>query len=136
MQVRNNYDKDVFNGDIGRIKHIDAAKDEVRIQFDGQSLCYTEAEMDELAPAYAITVHKSQGSEYPAVILPLLGSHYMMLQRNLLYTAVTRAKKLMVLIGSKHALSLAVRNNRMQQRCTLLKERIIQGFDAQIGIRD
>jgi exodeoxyribonuclease V alpha subunit len=130
MQIRNNYDKDVFNGDIGRIEHIDVLKDEVRIQFDGQSLCYTEAEMEEVAPAYAITVHKSQGSEYPAVILPLLGSHYMMLQRNLLYTAVTRARKLMVLIGSKSALLLAVRNNRRQQRCTLLKERIIQGFDA------
>lgn len=124
MQIRNNYDKDVFNGDIGRIVDFDAAAGEVQIRFDVGLQTYTAADMAEVAPAYAITVHKSQGSEYPAVILPLLTSHYIMLQRNLLYTAVTRARKLMVIIGSRRALSAAVRNNRLQHRCTLLKARL------------
>lgn len=124
MQIRNNYDKDVFNGDIGRIRRIDQEAQEVQIDFDGRVVKYDFGELDELVLAYAISIHKSQGSEYPAVVFPLLTQHYMMLQRNLLYTAVTRARKLVVIVGSMKALAIAIKNNRTQSRFTLLKERL------------
>ena len=124
MQIRNNYDKDVFNGDIGRIRRIDHEEGEIRVEFDGRNVKYDFSELEELLHAYAISIHKSQGSEYPAVVFPLLTQHFMMLQRNLLYTAVTRARKLVVIVGSKKALAIAVKNNRIQSRFTLLKERL------------
>ncbi len=124
MQIRNNYDKDVFNGDLGRIKKIDGENQEVLVEFDRRGVVYDFSELDELVLAYAMSVHKAQGSEYPAVVLPLLTQHYMMLQRNLFYTAITRARKLVVIVGSKKALAIAIRNNPMQKRYTLLKERL------------
>jgi exodeoxyribonuclease V alpha subunit len=124
MQIRNNYDKDVFNGDWGRIRKIDSEGQEIRVVIDGREIPYEFSELDELVLAYSITVHKAQGSEYPAVIVPLLTQHYMMLQRNLLYTAITRARKLAVIVGSKKALAIAIRNDRMQHRFTLFSERL------------
>jgi len=124
MQIKNNYDKNVFNGDIGRITHIDLEDKQVRILFDDQEVEYDVSELDEVVPAYATTVHKSQGSEYKIVVAPLVTQHYMMLQRNLLYTCVTRAKKIFVLIGSKKALAMAVKNNKVTERNTMLKERL------------
>jgi len=124
MQIRNNYEKEVFNGDIGRIFHIDPEGQELKVHFDDRFVTYDFSELDELVPAYAVTVHKSQGSEYPAVVIPVLTQHYMMLQRNLLYTAVTRGRKLVVLIGTKKALAIAVKNNKTQQRYTLLRARL------------
>ena len=124
MQVRNNYDKEVFNGDLGRIRKIDAENQEVGVEVDGQLVVYDFSELDELVLAYAATVHKAQGSEYPAVVFPLLTQHYVMLQRNLLYTAVTRARKLVVIVGSRKALAIALTNNRIQNRYTLLCERL------------
>ncbi|MEM5788603.1 MAG: AAA family ATPase, partial [Syntrophobacteraceae bacterium] len=126
MQIRNNYDKEVYNGDIGRIRRIDRENQEFGVDFDGRIVKYDFSELDELVLAYAISIHKSQGSEYPAVVFPLLTQHFMMLQRNLLYTAVTRAKKLAVIVGSGKALAIAVKNNRMQSRFTLLKERLAE----------
>ncbi len=124
MQIRNNYDKDVFNGDWGRIRKIDPEVQELRVEIDGRDIVYDFSELDELTLAYSITVHKAQGSEYPAVVVPLLTQHYMMLQRNLLYTAITRARKLAVIVGSRKALAIAIRNDRMQHRFTLLTERL------------
>ncbi len=126
MQIRNNYDKDVFNGDLGRVANIDLENQEIRVEIDGRSIPYDFSELDELALAYAVSIHKAQGSEYPAVVFPLLTQHYMMLQRNLLYTAITRARKLVVIVGSKRALAVAVRNNEVHKRFTLLKERLRQ----------
>jgi len=126
MQTRNNYDKDVYNGDIGRIKRIDRENQEVRVEFEGRTVSYDFSELDDLVLAYAISIHKAQGSEYPAVVFPLLTQHFMMLQRNLLYTAVTRAKKLAVIVGSGKALAIAIKNNKMQSRYTLLRERLAQ----------
>lgn len=124
MQVRNNYEKEVFNGDIGLITAIDPESREVTVKFDGKAVAYDASELDEITLAYAISVHKSQGSEYPAVVLPLLAQHYLLLQRNLIYTAVTRGKKLVVLIGSKKALGMGVTNDRVQKRHTFLAERL------------
>lgn len=124
MQIRNNYDKDVFNGDIGRIMAIDREEQEITVDYDGKLISYDFAELDEIVLAYAVSVHKSQGSEYPAVVMPLLTQHYMMLQRNLLYTAITRGKKLVVLIGTKKALAIAIKNNKQQMRYTRLRERL------------
>ena len=126
MQIRNNYDLNVYNGDVGIISLVDEDAQEVEVSFDdGSKVLYTIEETDDLVPAYAVTVHKSQGSEYPAVILVLLPQHYMMLQRNLLYTAVTRGKQLVVLVGSTKAIGLAVRNSNYAHRNTWLKERLI-----------
>lgn len=127
MQIRNNYDKDVFNGDIGRITKIDMDNQEVLINMDGRMVVYDFTELDELVLAYAISVHKAQGSEYPAVVVPVISQQYIMLQRNLLYTALTRARKLAVLVGTKKALALAVRNNKMQYRYSLLRDRLREG---------
>lgn len=124
MQVRNNYDKEVFNGDIGKIVAIDPEEQEVSVNFDGRNVSYDFSELDELVLAYAISVHKSQGSEYPAVIIPVMTQHYVLLQRNLLYTAVTRAKRLVVLIGTKKALAIAVNNDKVRKRYTRLAKRI------------
>ena len=125
MQIANNYDKAVFNGDFGRVVHADAEKRRLNICFDGErTLEYKADELDQLAPAYAVTIHKSQGSEFPAVVVPLLNQHYVMLQRNLLYTAMTRAKKLLVLIGSRQALEMAVTNARQEPRWSMLPERL------------
>ena len=124
MQIRNNYELDVFNGDIGQISLIDRDDETVWVSFDGRRVTYDFTDLDQLLLAYAITVHKSQGSEYDAVVLPVLTQHYVMLQRNLLYTAVTRAKKLVVVVGSEKAVGIAVRNNRSQLRYTRLDERL------------
>ncbi len=124
MQIRNNYDKEVFNGDIGRILSIDREDQEVTVDYDGRPVRYDFADLDEIVPAYAVSVHKSQGSEYPAVVMPLLTQHYMMLQRNLLYTAITRGKKLVVLVGTKKALGIAIGNDKPKMRYTGLRERL------------
>ena len=124
MQIRNNYDLDVYNGDIGKITSLDQVERVVKVDFDGRPVTYEYSELDELILAYACSVHKSQGSEYPAVVVPLHTQHYMMLQRNLLYTAITRGKKLVVVLGSKKALAIAIKNNRIQQRYTRLAERL------------
>jgi exodeoxyribonuclease V alpha subunit len=124
MQIRNNYDKNVYNGDIGRISGIDEVNRVIYINFDGYTVEYQLSEMDELVLAYAMTIHKSQGSEYPVVIAPLTTQHFMMLQRNLLYTCVSRAKKVFILIGSKKAIAMAVKNNKVTDRNTRLCERL------------
>jgi len=124
MQIRNNYDKEVFNGDIGRIVKIDREDQEIVVLFDGRPVVYDFSDLEEIVLAYAVSVHKSQGSEYPAVIIPVLTQHYVLLQRNLLYTAVTRGKKLVVLVGTKKALAIAVKNNRTQKRYTGLRRRL------------
>ena len=129
MQIKNNYDKEVFNGDIGRILAIDPEMQELVIDFDGRQVYYDFSDLDELTLAYAISVHKSQGSEYPAVVIPIVTQHFVLLQRNLLYTAVTRAKKLAVLVGSKRALAIAINNNRTQKRYSLLSKRISETFE-------
>ena len=124
MQIRNNYDKDVFNGDIGRISKIDTVNQEVTILFDGRAVIYDYPDLDEIVLAYAVSVHKSQGSEYPCVVIPLLTQHYVLLQRNLLYTAVTRGKILVIVVGSKKAMAIAVKNDKPQNRYTFLRERL------------
>jgi exodeoxyribonuclease V alpha subunit len=130
MQIRNNYDKEIFNGDIGRITRIDKENQEVTIFFDGREVLYDYPDLDEIVLAYAVSVHKSQGSEYPAVIIPLLTQHYVLLQRNLIYTAVTRGKKLVIIVGTKRALAIAVRNNKMEKRYTYLKDRLASAGKA------
>ncbi|MBN2507991.1 MAG: ATP-dependent RecD-like DNA helicase [Verrucomicrobia bacterium] len=124
MQTENNYDKDVFNGDIGQIVRIDPAERELAVRFDLREVSYDFGELDELVLAYAITIHKSQGSEFPAVVIPLATQHYLLLQRNLVYTGVTRGKRLVVLVGQPQALALAVRNHRPEQRCSGLLARL------------
>jgi exodeoxyribonuclease V alpha subunit len=124
MQIRNDYDKEVWNGDCGVIEHIDAEGDALFVRFDDRSVEYGTDELDTLALAYAATVHKSQGSEYPAVVVPVHTQHYVMLQRNLLYTAVTRGKRLVVLVGSRKALQLAVRNADVAARASGLAARL------------
>jgi exodeoxyribonuclease V alpha subunit len=124
MQIRNNYDKEVFNGDIGRIVRIDQESQALVISFDGREIECDFSDLDELLLAYAVSVHKSQGSEYPAVVIPLLLQHYMLLQRNLIYTAVTRGRRLVVLIGTKRALAIGVQNDKTDQRFTRLTQRL------------
>lgn len=124
MQTRNNYDKQVFNGDIGYVQTVDLRSGKISVRYDTVWTEYERHEMDELLPAYAITIHKSQGNEYPAVVLPLLTQHYIMLYRNLLYTGVTRAKKRLVIVGSKKALAMAVHNTDPHRRNTYLAARI------------
>ncbi|MDR4504140.1 MAG: ATP-dependent RecD-like DNA helicase [Candidatus Scalindua sp.] len=124
MQTVNNYDKDVFNGDIGIIAAIDREYHEVTVDFEGRSVLYDYKDLDELALAYAVSVHKAQGSEYPVVVMPVHSQHCILLQRNLLYTAITRGRKLVVLLGTKKALSLAINNNSPLRRYTYLKTRL------------
>jgi exodeoxyribonuclease V alpha subunit len=124
MQTRNNYDKDVYNGDMGRVADIDVENQILRVTIDDRAIDYDWTEADELVPAYAISVHKAQGSEYPAVVLTLLPQHYLMLQRNLLYTAITRARRLCVIVGSRRALAMAVKNNQVAQRYSHLQTRL------------
>ena len=121
MQVRNNYDKEVYNGDIGNVSRINLEDQEVVVSFEDKQITYEFGELDDLTLAYAISVHKSQGSEYPVVVMPILTQHFIMLQRNLLYTAITRAKRLLILVGTKQALAIAVKNNKVQERYTGLK---------------
>ncbi|MCL4294948.1 MAG: AAA family ATPase [Anaerolineae bacterium] len=125
LQLRNNYDKDVFNGDIGRIERIDLEEGEIQVGFEGRMVTYDLSDLDELTLAYAMSVHKSQGSEYPVVVLPLLTQHYMLLQRNLLYTAITRAKKMVVIVGTRKAIAMAVKNDKIAARWTALAERLV-----------
>jgi len=124
MQIKNNYDKVVFNGDIGRITRIKSESQEVLISFDGRDVLYDYTDLDEIVLAYAISVHKSQGSEYPAVIIPILMQHYLLLQRNLIYTAVTRGRKLVVMVGTKKALAIGVKNDRTRKRYSRLRYRL------------
>jgi exodeoxyribonuclease V alpha subunit len=122
MQIENDYDKDVYNGDIGYIDDVDPDAGELTASFDGRAVTYGFSELDTLVPAYAATIHKSQGSEYPAVVIPVLTQHYAMLQRNLLYTGVTRGKRLVVLVGQKKAVAIAVRNVSGRRRWSKLNE--------------
>ncbi|WP_204245002.1 ATP-dependent RecD-like DNA helicase [Cloacibacillus sp. An23] len=124
MQIKNNYDKDVYNGDIGTILSIDGENSRITVKMDAGVVEYDFTELDELVHAYAVSIHKSQGSEYPAVVIPLLTQHYVMLQRNLLYTAITRGKKLVVIVGTKKALRIAVANDRTKKRYTRLAQRL------------
>ncbi len=124
MQIRNNYDREVFNGDIGQISTIRWEDKTVIINFDGRQVEYEFSDLDEIVPAYAVSVHKSQGSEYPAVIVPIVTQHYILLQRNLIYTAVTRGKKLVVLVGSRKAMAMGVKNNKTRKRFTRLRHRL------------
>ncbi len=128
MQIRNNYEKDIYNGDIGRIVLVDQKEKCVTARFDDRNITYEAEELDEIVPAYAISIHKSQGSEYPAVVIPLMTQHYVMLQRNLVYTGVTRGRRLVVLVGEAKALSMAVKNNRMQRRHTWLARRLAEAL--------
>ncbi len=124
MQLRNNYDKDVYNGDLGYVRSVDMEERTLTVDFDGQTVEYEASELDELTLAYATTIHKSQGSEYPIVVMPVLMTHYVMLQRNLIYTGITRAKKICVLVGQTKALACAIHNMKVLKRNTRLKERL------------
>ncbi len=130
IQTVNNYDKDIFNGDIGRITHINKQDNIVTIEFEGRELLYDFNELDEIALAYATTIHKSQGSEYPAVVIPLATQHFTLLQRNLLYTGVTRGKQLVVIVGQLKAIAMAVNNQKSNQRLTRLTERLQEMLPA------
>ena len=124
MQTRNNYLRDVYNGDIGRVTAIDPVEQTLTVAIDGQPVVYDWGEADELVHAFAVSVHKSQGSEYPAVVIPMLTQHYLMLQRNLLYTAITRARQLVVLVGTRRAIGIAVRNDKVRERHSGLSVRL------------
>jgi len=124
MQIRNNYELDIFNGDIGRVVDLDEDALELTVSFDGRPVVIDSLGLDDLVPAYACTIHKSQGSEYPAVVIVLHHQHHIMLQRNLLYTAVTRGRRLVVIVGSRRALGRAVRNATVRGRYSLLAERL------------
>jgi exodeoxyribonuclease V alpha subunit len=122
MQVVNDHPREVYNGDLGIVRRIDLEDGELVVDYEGREIAYGFGELDELVLAYATTVHKSQGSEYPAVVIPVTTQHYPMLQRNLIYTAVTRGKRLVVLVGQKKALSIAVRGQQTRRRWSKLKE--------------
>ena len=127
LQVRNNYQKDVFNGDIGRISRIEPVDQEVHVNFDGRQVVYDFDELDELTLAFSTSIHKSQGSEYPAVVIPLHTQHYVMLQRNLLYTGVTRGKTMVAIVGSRKALAIAVGRQDTAFRYSMLRQRLESG---------
>ena len=126
MHLKNNYQKEVFNGDIGTISTVDVKENIFSVDFYGKTVSYDFTEMDDISLAYAISVHKSQGSEYPAVILPIMTQHFVLLQRNLLYTAITRGKKLVILIGTKKALAIALKNDTPKKRLSGLAFRLKQ----------
>jgi len=134
MQVRNDYEKDVFNGDIGTVVHIDKARYRVIVHFDGRPVFYEKDDLDDITLAYAVSVHKAQGSEYQAVVMPLLTQHFIMLQRNLFYTALTRAKKLSIIIGSYKALYIAIKNDKPVKRNSRIKEKLLEA-GAAFGLR-
>jgi exodeoxyribonuclease V alpha subunit len=127
MQTRNDYDRDVFNGDLGRVSFVDVEERKLLVRFDGRDVAYEDANLEELTLAYATSIHKSQGSEYPAVVLALLSAHFVMLSRNLLYTGVTRAKSLCVLVTDPRALRMALGETRKEERSTRLAERLRAG---------
>jgi exodeoxyribonuclease V alpha subunit len=127
MQTQNNYDKDVYNGDIGFVRSLDVVEQTLVIDFDGRAATYDWSDADQLTLAYVVSIHKAQGSEFPVVVMPIVTQHYTMLQRNLLYTAITRARKLCVLAGNPRAISMAVRNNKVSQRFTALEWRLGRG---------
>jgi exodeoxyribonuclease V alpha subunit len=124
MHLKNNYQKEVYNGDIGIVDRIDDQNTELTVNYYGKTVCYEFDELDEMTMAYAISIHKSQGSEYPAVIVPLMTQHYVMLQRNLLYTAMTRGKQLVILIGTRKALKIALQNDKPHRRLSSLAARL------------
>jgi exodeoxyribonuclease V alpha subunit len=124
IQLRNNYDKNLFNGDIGVVVSVDPEAGQVSADFDGERHTFTRGEMGDLSLAYAISIHKSQGSEYPVVIVPILKAHFMMLQRNLLYTAVTRGRRKVFIVGEPAAYAMAVRNGESKLRVTHLREKL------------
>lgn len=126
MQIRNNYDKDVFNGDIGTIESVNLEDRSLRVTFEEKTVEYEDTDLDELTLAYATTIHKSQGSEYPVVVIPLLMTHYVMLQRNLLYTGITRAKRFCIVVGTTKALAYCIHNMVVLNRNTKLKQRLSQ----------
>lgn len=128
MQIKNNYDKEVFNGDIGMVESVDLQERTLTVLFDSCSVRYDVSELDELVHAYATTIHKAQGSEYPIVVMPVLMNHFVMLQRNLIYTGITRAKKILVMVGTKKALAYAVKNVTVTKRNTLLRERLAYDY--------
>jgi helicase, recD/traA family len=125
MQIKNNYEKEVFNGDIGTIVSVNESDRTLSVCFDGKVVSYEVSELEELVHAYATTIHKAQGSEYPIVVMPMTMSHFIMLQRNLVYTGITRAKKILVMVGTKKALNYAIKNVTITKRNTLLRERLI-----------
>jgi exodeoxyribonuclease V alpha subunit len=124
MQIKNNYEKETFNGDIGKLVGVDLEEQKAMVKFEDRIVEYEWSELDELVLAYAVSIHKSQGSEYPAVVIPLLTQHYIMLQRNLLYTAITRAKQMVIIVGSKRAMAIAIKNAKVQHRYTGLSDRL------------
>ena len=124
MQLRNNYDKDVYNGDVGFVKAVNSDDRSMIVNFDGRPVKYDGGDLDELVLAYATTIHKSQGSEYPAVIVIIHTQHYVMLQRNLLSTAITRGKRLVLLMGVPYAIDQAIKTNTVRERRTSLAERL------------
>ena len=124
MQIENNYDREVYNGDIGVVSALDAEEEELVVDFDGREVTYPYGELDELVLCYATTIHKSQGSEYAAVVMPLSMQHYLMLERRLVYTGITRGKRLVVLVGQKRALAMAVKGKKSDRRWSKLKERL------------
>jgi exodeoxyribonuclease V alpha subunit len=128
MQIRNNYDLEVFNGDVGRVTAAGAEREWLEVSYPDRVVRYPASELDQITLAYACTVHKSQGSEYPAVVIPIHTQHYVMLQRNLLYTAMTRGKRLVVIVGSRRALRVAVRNDEKQVRGSGLGARVLRGL--------
>jgi exodeoxyribonuclease V alpha subunit len=135
LQTANNYEKDVFNGELGRVKAIDMEKGVLEVIYDEVEVAYDFSELDELLLTYATSVHRSQGSEFPAVVIPIMTQHYPMLQRNLLYTAVTRARKLAVLVGTQKAIAIAVKNQRGLERYTALSRRMeAQRRDPMVAI--
>jgi exodeoxyribonuclease V alpha subunit len=126
METQNDYDREVFNGDLGRVDRIDEDEGALVVTFEGREVIYPFGELDTLVPAFATTIHKSQGSEYPAVVIPITTQHYTMLARNLVYTGVTRGKRLVVIVGQKKALGIAVRGGQMKPRWTKLREWLAQ----------
>jgi exodeoxyribonuclease V alpha subunit len=132
IQTENNYEKEVFNGDIGVIETIDSVEQEASIRFDHRLVKYDFGELDAVSLAYAVTVHKAQGSEFPAVVIPLATQQYMLLQRNLIYTGITRGKNLVVLIGQRKALRIAVSNNKTQRRYSGLLEALTSAGSADV----